>query len=72
MNASFNLVAHGGILVLIGLVKENISFSDPDFHRHELTIMSSRNATRRDLEQVIQSIRAGKATGRSLSPTGPK
>lgn len=66
MNASFNLVAHGGTLVFVGLVKENISFSDPDFHRHELTVLSSRNATRRDLEQVIEFIRAGKAGGKIL------
>jgi 2-desacetyl-2-hydroxyethyl bacteriochlorophyllide A dehydrogenase len=66
MNHSFNLVAHGGVLVFVGLVKENISFSDADFHRHELTVMSSRNATRRDLETVIQSIREGKANGKVL------
>jgi 2-desacetyl-2-hydroxyethyl bacteriochlorophyllide A dehydrogenase len=66
MNNSFSLVAHGGVLVFVGLVKENISFSDPDFHRHELTVMSSRNATRRDLETVIQSIREGKANGKVL------
>jgi threonine dehydrogenase-like Zn-dependent dehydrogenase len=66
MNNSFNLVAHGGVLVFVGLVKENISFSDPDFHRHELTVMSSRNATRRDLEYVIQSIQAGKANAKAL------
>jgi threonine dehydrogenase-like Zn-dependent dehydrogenase len=66
MNHSFNLVAHGGVLVFVGLVKENISFSDADFHRHELTVMSSRNATRRDLETVIRSIREGKANGKVL------
>lgn len=66
MNASFNLTAHGGTLVFVGLVKENISFSDADFHRHELTVMSSRNATRRDLEQVIEAIRAGQASGKVL------
>jgi 2-desacetyl-2-hydroxyethyl bacteriochlorophyllide A dehydrogenase len=66
MNASFNFVAHGGTLVFVGLVKENITFSDPDFHRHELTVLSSRNATRRDLEQVIEFIRAGKASGKIL------
>jgi 2-desacetyl-2-hydroxyethyl bacteriochlorophyllide A dehydrogenase len=66
MNHSFNLVAHGGVLVMVGLVKENITFSDPDFHRHELTVMSSRNATRRDLEYVIQSIQAGQADAKAL------
>ena len=66
MNNSFNLVAHGGVLVMVGLVKDNITFSDPDFHRHELTVMSSRNATRRDLEYVIQSIQAGKVDAKVL------
>ncbi len=66
MNHSFNLVAHGGVLVMVGLVKDPITFSDADFHRHELTVMSSRNATRRDLEYVIQSIQAGKADAKVL------
>ena len=41
----------------IGLQKENISFSHPEFHRKEATLMSSRNATREDFEQVIKCIK---------------
>jgi 2-desacetyl-2-hydroxyethyl bacteriochlorophyllide A dehydrogenase len=61
MENAFNLVCSGGELVMVGLVKEKLSFSDPDFHRRELTVMSSRNATRGDLEFVVQAIVEGKA-----------
>jgi 2-desacetyl-2-hydroxyethyl bacteriochlorophyllide A dehydrogenase len=60
MESAFNLVAHGGILVMVGLVKGNISFEDANFHRRELTVMSSRNATRQDLEAVSRSMEEGK------------
>jgi hypothetical protein len=65
MNA-FNLVAHGGRLVLVSLVKENITFYDPDFHRRETTLLSSRNATREDMEHAIRSVEEGKVDGLSL------
>ena len=59
MEASFNFCAHGGQLVLVGLVKDHLSFDDPHFHKHELTLRSSRNGTEVDLRYVIESIRAG-------------
>ncbi len=59
MNA-LNFLAHGGRLVLVSLVKENISFYDPDFHRRETTLMGSRNATRADMEYVIRSVEKGR------------
>ena len=45
--------------MLIGLQKGDISFSHPDFHKKEATLMSSRNATRQDFEKVINSMKAG-------------
>lgn len=63
---AFNLIAHGGKLVLVSLVKENITFYDPDFHRRETTLLSSRNATREDMEHVIRCVEEGKADGSSL------
>jgi 2-desacetyl-2-hydroxyethyl bacteriochlorophyllide A dehydrogenase len=66
MNFSFNLVAHGGVLVMVGLAKGDVAFSDPDFHRHELTVMSSRNATCQDLEHVLRSVEGGKVDAASL------
>ncbi|MFI5194977.1 MAG: zinc-binding alcohol dehydrogenase family protein [Chitinophagales bacterium] len=52
-------LAHGGRYVLIGLQKENFCFSHPEFHKRETTLMSSRNATRRDFEQVMDSMKSG-------------
>lgn len=59
MNAAFSFVEQAGRLVLIGLVQDNITFFDPEFHRREMTVMSSRNATRADFEQVVSAIEAG-------------
>lgn len=50
---AFQYLAHGGRLVLVGLQKGGISFSHPEFHKREATLMSSRNATRADFEHVI-------------------
>lgn len=57
MMAAFNYVAHGGRLILVSLVQADITFHDPDLHRRELTVMSSRNATRQDFERVIDAMR---------------
>ena len=59
INHAFQYLAHGGRFVLIGLQKGDISFSHPEFHRREATLMSSRNATRVDFEHVIASIKNG-------------
>ena len=55
----FDLVAHGGRYVLVSVVKEEITFQDPDFHRKEMTLFGSRNATTRDFERVIAAIQTG-------------
>ncbi|MGO4292318.1 zinc-binding alcohol dehydrogenase family protein [Chitinophaga sp. RAB17] len=59
INNSFQYIAHGGRYVLVGLQKADISFSHPEFHKREATLMSSRNATREDFDHVIASIRKG-------------
>jgi 2-desacetyl-2-hydroxyethyl bacteriochlorophyllide A dehydrogenase len=59
MAEAFKYPAHGGKLVYVGLVKADIAFHDPDFHKRELTLMGSRNATREDFESVIRSIKEG-------------
>jgi 2-desacetyl-2-hydroxyethyl bacteriochlorophyllide A dehydrogenase len=56
---AFQYMAHGGRYVLIGLQKGDISFSHPEFHKREGTLLSSRNATRQDFEQVLASIQQG-------------
>jgi 2-desacetyl-2-hydroxyethyl bacteriochlorophyllide A dehydrogenase len=60
MEKSFDYVASGGAYVLVGVVKDRISFSDPEFHRRELTLLASRNATREDFDTVVSAIQAGK------------
>ncbi|MEQ1586236.1 MAG: zinc-binding alcohol dehydrogenase family protein [Cyclobacteriaceae bacterium] len=52
----FRYMSHGSRYVLVGLQLREISFSHPEFHKREGTLMSSRNATRSDFESVIQSI----------------
>jgi 2-desacetyl-2-hydroxyethyl bacteriochlorophyllide A dehydrogenase len=59
INSAFQYMAHGGRLLLIGLQKKEISFSHPEFHKREGTLMSSRNATRADFEHVINSVKKG-------------
>ncbi len=60
MMGSFRYVAHGGKLVFVGLYPGDITFSDPEFHKREMTIMASRNATATDFDRVIASLEAGK------------
>lgn len=59
INGGIDYLAHGGRYVLIGLQKEAFSFSHPEFHKRESTLMSSRNATRQDFEHVIASMKKG-------------
>ena len=53
---SFQYISHGGTYVLIGLQLGEISFSHPEFHKREATLMSSRNATREDFQWVADSM----------------
>ena len=59
MEASFDYPAHGGRLVFVGLVQGRISFDDPQFHRRELTVLSSRNSWG-DFPRIIQMIEDGR------------
>ena len=59
MQRAFDTVAHGGALVLVGHIKGDITFSDPHFHAHELTLLASRNATPADFGFVIDCLRNG-------------
>ncbi|MDW5315791.1 zinc-binding alcohol dehydrogenase family protein [Rhizobium sp. PL01] len=66
MEKSFSFVAHGGCLVFVSVVKDDIRFSDPEFHKREMMLVGSRNATRQDFEHVAASIRAGHVPVSSL------
>lgn len=60
INNAFQFLAHTGRFVLIGLQRGNIQVNHPEFHKREATLMSSRNATVKDFEFVIDCIREGK------------
>ncbi|WP_217577903.1 zinc-binding alcohol dehydrogenase family protein [Mesorhizobium sp. GbtcB19] len=59
VQSAFAHVAHGGTLVLVSVVKDDITFSDPEFHKREMTLVGSRNALRADFDHVAASIRDG-------------
>ncbi|MER9066723.1 zinc-binding alcohol dehydrogenase family protein [Mesorhizobium sp. M0902] len=60
MQSAFAYVAHGGVMVMVSVVPDDITFSDPEFHKREMMLIGSRNATRSDFQHVTASIRAGK------------
>jgi threonine dehydrogenase-like Zn-dependent dehydrogenase len=66
INEGFSYVSHGGKYILIGLQKEEIIISHPEFHKREATLMSSRNATRLDFDHVITAIKNRKIDVTSL------
>lgn len=59
MERGFRFVAHAGTYVLISIVSADITFSDPEFHKRETTLLASRNATAEDFETVVEAMRAG-------------
>jgi 2-desacetyl-2-hydroxyethyl bacteriochlorophyllide A dehydrogenase len=59
MMGAFQYVANGSKLVFVGLFQGDVTFNDPEFHRREMTLMSSRNATRADFNQVLAHLEAG-------------
>ena len=67
MMQSFRYVANGGRLVLVGLAQADITFFDPEFHRRELTLLASRNATRADLQRVSAAMAAGQVITEPLT-----
>ncbi|MEM9630881.1 MAG: zinc-binding alcohol dehydrogenase family protein [Pseudomonadota bacterium] len=69
IEAGFPLLAHGSRYVLVSVVKEQISFEDPEFHKRETQIIGSRNATRQDFETVMKAIRDGSIDTDALCST---
>ncbi|MEO8281087.1 MAG: zinc-binding alcohol dehydrogenase family protein [Ideonella sp.] len=60
MERSFQFIAHGGKYVMVSVVRDEIRFSDPEFHKREASLLGSRNATMEDFETVLAAMRAGK------------
>jgi threonine dehydrogenase-like Zn-dependent dehydrogenase len=59
MASAFRFVANSGKLVYVGLVQGEITFNDPEFHRREMTLFASRNATGEDFQHVIHALESG-------------
>jgi 2-desacetyl-2-hydroxyethyl bacteriochlorophyllide A dehydrogenase len=59
IEAGFANVAHGGTYVLVSVVKDQITFSDPEFHKREMQLIGSRNAVKADFEAVMAAMRDG-------------
>jgi 2-desacetyl-2-hydroxyethyl bacteriochlorophyllide A dehydrogenase len=60
MASAFRYMANSGKLVYVGLVQGDITFNDPEFHRRELTLFASRNATGADFHHVIGALESGR------------
>ncbi|MGJ8694209.1 MAG: zinc-binding alcohol dehydrogenase family protein [Thalassotalea sp.] len=59
MESAFYNLAHGGRIVFVSVVKADVTFNDPEFHKRETTLMGSRNATIVDFEHVVACLKDG-------------
>ena len=50
--------------MLLSVVRQDIVFSDPEFHKRETTLCASRNAQPDDFAEVVRQMEAGRV------PTG--
>ncbi|MBQ4828501.1 zinc-binding alcohol dehydrogenase family protein [Alteromonas sp. MMG017] len=66
MQSTFTNLAHGGKIVFISVIKKDICFNDPEFHKRETTLLGSRNATLEDFELVVNCLKEGSVVSRSL------
>jgi 2-desacetyl-2-hydroxyethyl bacteriochlorophyllide A dehydrogenase len=60
MMGAFEYPANGGRLVFVGLFPGDVTFNDPNFHRRELTVLSSRNARSEDFTRIIRLVENGR------------
>ena len=60
MRRSIDYVGQGGVLVYVGVVRDDITFAHPEFHRREMMLIGSRNAVKADFDHVAESIRDGR------------
>lgn len=67
MQRSFGFVSHGGRYVLVGVVRDDITFSDPEFHKRETTLFASRNAQPDDFAEVVRQMENGRVPTAALN-----
>jgi 2-desacetyl-2-hydroxyethyl bacteriochlorophyllide A dehydrogenase len=66
MQRGFGFVGHGGRYVLVSVVRQDITFSDPEFHKRETTLFASRNAQPDDFAEVVRQMQAGRVPTEAL------
>jgi 2-desacetyl-2-hydroxyethyl bacteriochlorophyllide A dehydrogenase len=66
IEAGFAHIGHGGSYVLISVVQDSITFSDPEFHKREARLIGSRNATAEDFQTVMAALRSGAVRAEAL------
>lgn len=72
IEAGFAFLAHGARYLLLSVVPTKISFSDPEFHKREATLIGSRNAQPEDFAEVLRQMAAGNVPTRALNThSGP-
>jgi len=59
MEQSIHLVQQGGKLIFVGLINDHVSLFDPDLHRREATLLSSRNSVPAEHRRVLQAMEGG-------------
>lgn len=59
MAGAFRYPGQGGRLIFVGLFQGDVTFHDPEFHRRELTLLSSRNALADDFLRIIRAMEDG-------------
>jgi 2-desacetyl-2-hydroxyethyl bacteriochlorophyllide A dehydrogenase len=69
MEAGFAHVAHGGTYVLVSVVKDDLTFNDAEFHKREMRLVGSRNATAVDFQTVMEALKSGAVDGAALIST---
>lgn len=67
IEAGFAYLAHGARYLLLSVVPSDIRFSDPEFHKREATLISSRNAQPEDFAEVLRQMAAGRVPTRALN-----
>lgn len=67
MARGFGFLGHGGRYVLLSVVRQDITFSDPEFHKREATLYASRNAQPDDFAEVVRQMEAGRVPTRALN-----
>jgi len=59
MQQAIHYLAPAGKLILVGLYQGDFTFHDPLFHKKEVTLMSSRNATGSNFRYIIHLMEEG-------------